>query len=49
MEAAVAQANGGVERGEAAEADVEWWDRRTGAEVAVLLFEDRDKRGVQDI
>jgi len=42
VQAAFAQANGGVEGGEAAEADVEWRDRGAGAELAVLLFEDGD-------
>jgi hypothetical protein len=46
VETAFAEADGGVERGEAAEADVERGDGRAGPEVAVLLFEDRDKRGV---
>jgi hypothetical protein len=45
LEAAFAEADGGVEGGEAAEADVEWRDRRAGAEVAVLLLEDGDQGG----
>ncbi len=44
VEAAFAEADGGVEGGEAAEADVERRDGRAGAEVAVLLFEDGDER-----
>jgi hypothetical protein len=45
VEAAFAQADGGVEGGEAAEADVERRDGRTRAEVAVLVFEDGDEGG----
>ena len=45
VEAAFAQADGGVERGEAAEADVERGDGRAGAEFAVLVFEDGDEGG----
>ena len=45
VQAAFAQADGGVERGEAAEADVEWRNGRTRSQVAVLLFEDGDERG----
>jgi hypothetical protein len=48
VEAAFAEADGGVERGEATEADVELRDGRAGAEVAVLLFEDGDQRGLHD-
>jgi hypothetical protein len=40
VEAAFAKADGGVEGGEAAEADVERWNGRAGAEVAVLILED---------
>ncbi|MBB5345783.1 hypothetical protein [Tunturibacter empetritectus] len=40
METAFAQADGGVEGGEAAEADVERRDGGAGAEFAVLLLED---------
>jgi hypothetical protein len=40
VETALAEADGGVERGEAAEADVEWRDGCAGAEIAVLIFED---------
>ncbi|MBB5315903.1 hypothetical protein [Tunturibacter empetritectus] len=40
VETAFAQADGGVEGGEAAEADVEWRDGGAGAELAVLLLED---------
>ena len=45
VEAAFAQADGGVEGGEAAEADVERRDGRTWAEAAVLIFEDGDEGG----
>ena len=45
VEAAFAETDGGVERGEAAEADVEGRDRCAGAEVAVLVLEDGDERG----
>jgi hypothetical protein len=45
VEAAFAEADGGIEGREAAEADVELRDGRAGAEVAVLLFEDWDERG----
>jgi hypothetical protein len=45
VEAAFAEADGGVEGGEAAETDVELGDGRAGAEVAVLLFEDGDEGG----
>jgi hypothetical protein len=44
VEAAFAEADGGVERGEAAEADVERGDGGAGAEFAVLLLEDGDQR-----
>jgi hypothetical protein len=44
VQTAFAQANGGVEGGEAAKADVERWDGCAGAEVAVLLLEDGDER-----
>ena len=43
VQAAVAQADGGVERGEAAEADVEGRDGRARAEFAVLVFKDGDE------
>ena len=43
VEAAFAEADGGVERGEAAEADVERGDRGAGAEFAVLVLEDGDE------
>ena len=42
---AFAQTNGGVERGEAAEADVERRNGSARAEVAVLLFKDGDECG----
>jgi hypothetical protein len=43
VQTAFAQANGGVEGGEAAKADVERRDGCAGAEVAVLLLEDGDE------
>jgi hypothetical protein len=43
VEAAFAEADGGVEGGEAAEADVERRNGGAGAEVAVLLLEDGDE------
>jgi|SRR6266851_160547 len=43
VETAFAKADGGVERGEAAEADVERGDGGSGAEFAVLVFEDGDE------
>jgi hypothetical protein len=43
METAFAKTNGGVERGEAAEADVERRHRGAGAEFTVLLLEDGDQ------
>jgi hypothetical protein len=43
VEATFAQTNGGVERGEAAETDVERWDWGAGTEFAVLVLEDRDE------
>jgi hypothetical protein len=45
VEAAFAEADGGVERGEAAKANVERGDRGAGAEFAVLVLEDGDERG----
>ena len=45
VEAAFAEADGGVERGEAAEADVERGDGGAGTEFAVLVLEDGDERG----
>jgi hypothetical protein len=45
VEASFAKADGGVEGGEAAEADVEDGDGAAGAEFAVLVFEDRDEGG----
>jgi hypothetical protein len=45
VEAAFAQADGGVEGGEAAEADVECGDGSAGAELAVFVFEDGDEGG----
>jgi hypothetical protein len=44
VEAAFAEADSGIERGEAAEADVERGDRGAGAELAVLVLEDSDER-----
>jgi hypothetical protein len=45
VEAALAEADGGVERGEAAEADVERRNGGAGTEVAVLIFKDGYERG----
>ena len=45
VEAAFAKADGGVEGGEAAEANVERRNGCAGAEVAVLIFEDGDEGG----
>jgi hypothetical protein len=45
VKAAFAEADGGVQRGEAAEADIECGDGGAGAEFAVLVFEDGDERG----
>ena len=45
MEAAFAEADGGVERGEAVEADVERWNGCAGPEVSVLLFKYGDEWG----
>jgi hypothetical protein len=45
VETAFAEADGCVERGEAAEADVERGDGGAGAEFAVLVLEDGDERG----
>lgn len=45
MEAAFAQPDGGVERGEAAEADVEGRNRCAWAQLAVLLLEDGGEIG----
>jgi hypothetical protein len=45
VKAAFAKADGGVERGEAAEADVERRDGSAGTEFAVLMFEDGDEGG----
>ncbi|NYF51988.1 hypothetical protein [Tunturiibacter gelidoferens] len=45
VETAFAQADGGVEGGEAAEADIERGNGSAGAEFAVLLFEDGNERG----
>jgi hypothetical protein len=43
VQTAFAQADGGVERGEAAEADIECGDGSAGAEFAVLVLEDGDE------
>jgi hypothetical protein len=43
VEAAFAEADCGVERGEAAEADIECGDGGAGAEFAVLVLEDGDQ------
>jgi hypothetical protein len=45
VEATFAQADGGIERGEAAEANVERRNGRAGSKVAVLLFKDGDECG----
>jgi hypothetical protein len=45
VEAAFAETDGGVEGGEAAEADVERGNGGSGAEFAVLVLEDGDERG----
>jgi hypothetical protein len=45
VETAFAEADGGVERGEATETDVECGDGSPGAEFAVLLLEDGDEGG----
>jgi hypothetical protein len=45
VEAAFAEPDGGVERGEAAEADVECGDGGAGAEFAILLLEDGHEGG----
>ncbi len=45
VEAAFAEADGGVEGGEATETDVEWRHGCARAEVAVLVLEDGDERG----
>ena len=45
VEATFAQTDGGVEGGEAAEADVECGDGGAGAEFAVLVLEDGDEGG----
>jgi hypothetical protein len=45
VEPAFAEADRGVERGEATEADVEDGDWRAGAELAVFVLEDGDEGG----
>ncbi len=45
MQAAFGEAGGGVEGGEAAEADVERRDGRAGVKLAVLLLEEGDEGG----
>jgi hypothetical protein len=45
VEATFAEADSGVEGGEAAETDVEGRDGGAGAELAVLVLEDGDERG----
>ena len=45
VEGALAQADGGVEGGEAAETDVDGGDGGAGAELAVLVLEDRQEGG----
>jgi hypothetical protein len=44
VKAAFAEADGGVQRGEATEADIEWRDGGAGAEFTVLVLEDGDER-----
>jgi hypothetical protein len=46
VKAAFAETDRGVQRGEAAEADIEGRNGRTRTDAAVLLFKDRDERGV---
>jgi hypothetical protein len=48
VKAAFAEADGGVEGGEAAEADVECGDGGAGAEFAVLVLEDGDEGGCRE-
>ena len=43
VETAFAQANGGVERCKAAEANVEWRNGSAGAQLAILVLEDGDE------
>ena len=43
VEAAFAEADGGVQGGKAAEADIERRDRSAGTEFAILVLEDYDK------
>ena len=43
VQAAFAEADGRVQRGEAAEADIERRDRSAGTEFAILVLEDYDK------
>ena len=45
VEAAFSQTNGGVERGEAVETDIERWNGCAGPEVSVLLFKYGDECG----
>jgi hypothetical protein len=45
VETAFAQTDGGVERSEATEANVEWRNGSAGAQLAVLVLEDGDERG----
>ncbi|MGH9596265.1 MAG: hypothetical protein ACRD3K_05660 [Edaphobacter sp.] len=45
MKTAFAETDGGVERGEAAEANVEWRDGSAGTQFAVLVLEDGDEGG----
>ena len=49
VDSAFAEADGGVERGEAAEADGEGRDGRARAQDAVLLLKDRDKIGSHQV
>jgi hypothetical protein len=43
VQAAFAESDGRVQRGEAAEADIEWRDRSAGTEFAIFVLEDGNK------
>src|SRR5215813_7226233 len=45
VQSALAETNGGVQRGEAAEADVEGRDGRPRPQAAILFLKDGDERG----
>ncbi len=49
VEAAFAESDGSVEGGEASETDIKRRDGSAGPEIAVLLFEDRDKGRLHDV